>query len=116
MANLKRKIEILRDVALANIFKIRVKYDLIIRHRINVSKNIESSIVVSLTSYGQRLRHSVEYSIYSLLKQNCDLQKLLYGVTKVMLHQTNCQSHIYCLNNMVWNLKNMLQKSDHIKN
>lgn len=82
MANLKRKIEILRDVALANIFKIRVKYDLIIRHRINVSKNIESSIVVSLTSYGQRLRHSVEYSIYSLLKQKLRPAKIIVWCDK----------------------------------
>lgn len=77
MANIKRKIEILCDVALANIYKIRVKYDLKIRHRINVSKIIEPTVVVSLTSYGQRLRHSVEFSIYSLLKQKLRPAKII---------------------------------------
>jgi len=80
MANLKRKIEILCDVALANIYKIRVKYDLQIRHRINVSKNIEPTIIVSLTSYGHRLRHSVEYTLYSLLKQSLRPGRILVWV------------------------------------
>lgn len=77
MANFKRKIEILCDVALANIYKIRALYDLRIRRAISVSEDIEPTIMVSLTTYGYRLRHSVEYTLYSLLKQELRPAKIV---------------------------------------
>ena len=82
MANLKRKLELLCDVALANIYKVRVIYDLQIRHNISVSQTIEPSLMVSLTTYGHRLRHSVEYTLYSLLKQELRPAKIIVWCDK----------------------------------
>lgn len=70
MARLKQKLKVLHDVIIANLLKLRVKYDFYIRHSIRISDHVEPSVMVTLTSYGHRLRHSVEYTLYSLLKQD----------------------------------------------
>lgn len=70
MANLIKKIQLLGDAIIGNLVKIRVRFDLYVRHCIDIKGEVEPSVMVTLTSYGYRLRHSVEYTLYSILKQS----------------------------------------------
>ena len=69
MANIKKKIRLLGEVIIGSLVKVRVKYDLYVRHSIRVSGKVEPTMMVTLTSYGHRLQHSVEYTLHSLLCQ-----------------------------------------------
>ncbi|UKK52973.1 hypothetical protein [Prevotella sp. E2-28] len=80
MANLKKKIQLLGDAILGNLVKIQVKYDLYVRHSIDISGEVEPSVMVTLTSYGHRLRHSVEYTLYSILKQSLRPERIIVWV------------------------------------
>ena len=64
------KINILKDALMGNIVKIKVFYDIHIRKAISLSDHSEPSVIISLTSYGCRVRNSVVYTVYSLLKQS----------------------------------------------
>lgn len=66
---MKKKLELLMSAVIGNFFKIKVNYDLYVRGKVDVSSEVDSSLVVSLTSYAHRARHSVQYTLYSLLKQ-----------------------------------------------
>ena len=77
MANLKRKIELLADIVVGNLLKCRINYDLYVRKRISISTQVEPTVMVSLTSYGHRLRHSVQYTLYSMLKQKVRPAKIV---------------------------------------
>lgn len=77
MANIKRKIELLADIAVGNVLKWRINFDLYVRKSIDVSSEVEPTLMVSLTSYGHRLRHSVQYTLYSLLKQKVRPAKIV---------------------------------------
>lgn len=63
------KIGILRDVVMGNLMKLRVRYDISIRKRLVLSEKQDQDIIVTLTSYGKRVKGSAVYTIYSLLKQ-----------------------------------------------
>ena len=80
MANLIKKMQLLGDAILGNLVKIRVKYDLYVRHTIDMNGQVEPSVMVSLTSYGHRLRHSIEYTLYSILKQNIRPERIIVWV------------------------------------
>lgn len=70
MSYISNKIGILKDVFMGNLMKVKVLYDIHIRRSITLSPIIDDSTIVSLTSYGKRVKGSAIYTIYSLLKQN----------------------------------------------
>lgn len=77
MANIKRKIELLADIVVGNLLKCRINFDLYVRKRISISTQVEPTVMVSLTSYGHRLRHSVQYTLYSMLNQKVRPAKIV---------------------------------------
>ena len=70
MSYISNKIGILKDVFMGNLMKVKVLYDIRIRKNITLSPIKDDSTIVSLTSYGKRVKGSALYTIYSLLKQN----------------------------------------------
>lgn len=80
MAGIKRKIQLLADIVVGNLLKCRINYDLYVRKRISVSPEVEPTLMVTLTSYGHRLRHSVQYTLYSILKQELRPAKIVLWV------------------------------------
>ena len=69
MDKLLRRLRLLLDALIGNLLKLRVNFDLYVRHHVSVSDHVDPSLVISLTTYGPRARHSVHYTLYSLLKQ-----------------------------------------------
>ena len=63
------KLGILRDVAMGNLMKLKVRYAIYSRRRLVLSEKQDQDIIVTLTSYGKRVKGSAVYTIYSLLKQ-----------------------------------------------
>ena len=63
------KIGILRDVAMGNLMKLKVRYAIYSRRRLALSEKKDQDIIVTLTSYGKRVKGSAVYTIFSLLKQ-----------------------------------------------
>lgn len=72
-----KKLKILYYAIAGNILKLYVNYCLFVRKKITMSDHIENSLVVSLTSYGVRARHSVHYTLFSLLKQQIRPYKIV---------------------------------------
>ena len=54
---------------MGNLMKLRVIYDIRLRKAIRLSKKQDTSVVVSLTSYGKRVKGSAVFTVYSLLRQ-----------------------------------------------
>ena len=66
MSYLSNKIGILKDVFMGNLMKLKVMYDIRLRKAIKLSAQQDTSVVVSLTSYGKRVRGSAVFTVYSL--------------------------------------------------
>ena len=69
MSYLSNKIGVLKDVFMGNLMKIKVLYDIRLRKKITLSPLQDASLIISLTSYGKRVKGCAAYSIYSLLVQ-----------------------------------------------
>lgn len=67
--NISNKLNILADVLMGNVVKLRVLFDIHIRKSVRLSADMDSSVVVSLTSYGERVGKCVVFTAYSLLTQ-----------------------------------------------
>ena len=63
------KLGILRDVIMGNLIKLKVRYSIYIKKHIVLSEKRDQDIIVTLTSYGERVKGSAVYTIYSILKQ-----------------------------------------------
>lgn len=80
MNNFVRKLQLFCDAVTGNLLKLRVNYDFYVRKRISISSHVEPTLMVTLTSYGHRLRHSVQYTLYSILKQELRPAKIVLWV------------------------------------
>ena len=69
MTDLSNKIGILKDALMGNLMKLKVVYDIRLRKAVGLSSRQENSVIVSLTSYGNRVKGSAVYTVYSLLRQ-----------------------------------------------
>lgn len=69
MSYLSNKIGILTDAFMGNLMKLKTLYDIRLRRAITLSSQQDCSVIISLTSYGKRVRKSVVYTVYSLLRQ-----------------------------------------------
>lgn len=77
MSYLSNKIGVIKDAFMGNLMKLRVAYDICLRKAIDVSPQRDTTIIVSLTSYGKRVKGSVVYAIYSLLKQTVRPERIV---------------------------------------
>lgn len=77
MSYLYNKIHIIKDVFMGNLMKIKVLYDIRLHKSIKLSPQQDSSVILSLTSYGDRVKGSVVYTIYSLLRQSTRAERIV---------------------------------------
>ena len=67
----------MKDVFMGNLMKLKVLYDIRMRKAITLSSRQEDTVIVSLTSYGKRVRGSVVYAIYSLMRQTVRPERIV---------------------------------------
>ena len=72
-----KKLKILYYALAGNVLKLYVNYCLFVSKRITQPDHVDSSLIVSLTSYGVRARRSVHYTLFSLLKQRVRPYKII---------------------------------------
>lgn len=70
MKDFGNKIGILKDAFMGNLMKLKVMYDIRLRKAVKLSSRQDTTVVLSLTSYGKRVEGSAVYTIYSLLRQS----------------------------------------------
>ena len=71
-------LKILVSVLLGNIMKVKSYTDVMLIGRIKLTPLVANGVIISLTSYGQRVRNnSVSHTIYSLLKQQIRPEKIV---------------------------------------
>lgn len=62
---------------MGNVMKLKVIYDIRIRKSLKQSDKQNSSVIISLTSYGDRVNECVVYTIHSLLKQDIRAERIV---------------------------------------
>ena len=77
MSDLSNKTGILKDVFMGNLMKLKVWYDIHLRQKISQSPRQDTSVIVSLTSHGKRVRGSAVYAVYSLLRQDVRAERIV---------------------------------------
>lgn len=94
MSYISNKIGILKDVFMGNLMKVKVLYDIRIRKNITLSPIKDDSTIVSLTSYGKRVKGSALYTIYSLLKQNVRPERVVLWLNEEEFNNDNITSDL----------------------
>ena len=94
MSYISNKIGILKDVFMGNLMKVKVLYDIRIRKNITLSPIKDDSTIVSLTSYGKRVKGSALYTIYSLLKQNVRPERVVLWLNEEEYNNDNITSDL----------------------
>ena len=94
MSYISNKIGILKDVFMGNLMKGKVLYDIRIRKNITLSPIKDDSTIVSLTSYGKRVKGSALYTIYSLLKQNVRPERVVLWLNEEEFNNDNITSDL----------------------
>lgn len=74
---------------MGNLMKLKVIYDICLRKAIDVSPQRDTTIIVSLTSYGKRVKGSVIYTIYSLLKQTVQPERIVLWLNEKEYNDKN---------------------------
>lgn len=62
---------------MGNLMKLKALYDIRIRKAIRLSAQQDTSVIVSITSYGKRVNRSVVYTIYSLIQQTIRPERIV---------------------------------------
>ena len=94
MSYISNKIGILKDVFMGNLMKVKVLYDIRIRKNITLSPIKDDSTIISLTSYGKRVKGSALYTIYSLLKQNVRPERVVLWLNEEEFNNDNITSDL----------------------
>ena len=94
MSYLSNKVGILKDVFMGNLMKFNVRYDIRLRKSIKLSPQQDNSVIVSLTSYGERVRGSVVYSVYSLLRQTVRAERVVLWLDEKAYNSDNLPSDL----------------------
>ena len=77
MSYLSNKIGIVKDVLMGNLMKLKVMYDIRIRRAMKCPTKEEKDVIISLTSYGKRVKGSAIYALYSLLSQTVRAERIV---------------------------------------
>ena len=94
MSYLSNKTGILKDVFMGNLMKLKVIYDIRLCKAIKLSTQQDDSVIVSLTSYGKRVRGSVVYSVYSLLRQTVRPERVVLWLDEKTYNSQNLPSDL----------------------
>ena len=99
MSYLSNKMAIVKGVFMGNLMKLKVMYDIRLRKSIHVSPQQDASVVVSLTSYGSRVRSSVVYTIHSLIRQTIRPERIVLWLDQQTYNDKNLPSQLRLLCN-----------------
>ena len=89
MTDLSNKIGILKDALMGNLMKLKVVYDIRLRKAVRLSSRQENSVIVSLTSYGNRVKGSAVYTVYSLLRQSVRPERVVLWLDEKEFNSQN---------------------------
>ena len=99
MSYLSNKLGILKDAFMGNLMKLKVLYDIRLRHSIKLSSQQDTSVILSLTSYGKRVRRSAVYTVYSLLRQTVRPERIVLWLNEEEFNSQNLPSDLCFLCN-----------------
>lgn len=89
MSYLSNKLGILKDAFMGNLMKLRVLYDIRLRKSIRISSQQDNSVILSLTSYGKRVKRSAVYTVYSLLRQTIRAERVVLWLNEEEYNSRN---------------------------
>lgn len=89
MTDLGNKIGILKDALMGNLMKLKVVYDIRLRKAVGLSSRQENSVIVSLTSYGNRVKGCAVYTVYSLLRQRVRPERVVLWLDEKEFNSQN---------------------------
>ena len=89
MTDLGNKIGILKDALMGNLMKLKVVYDIRLRKAVRLSSRQENSVIVSLTSYGNRVKGCAVYTVYSLLRQRVRPERVVLWLDEKEFNSQN---------------------------
>lgn len=99
MSYLSNKIGILKDVFMGNLMKVKVLFDIRIRQSITLSSLQDTTIILSMTSYGKRVNRSATYAVYSLLVQTIRAGRVVLWLDEKEYNNQNLPSDLRFLCN-----------------
>ena len=89
MSYISNKLSILKDAFMGNLMKLRVLYDIRLRKSLKLSSQQDPSVILSLTSYGKRVRRSAVYTVYSLLRQTVRPERVVLWLNEEEFNSEN---------------------------
>lgn len=96
---LGNKIGILKDAFMGNLMKLKVLFDIRLRKAIKLSPQQDTSVILSLTSYGKRVKGSAVFTVYSLLRQTVRPERVVLWLNEDEYNSENLPSDLRFL----WN-------------
>ncbi len=79
---------------MGNLVKLKIMFDIRVRKSMTLTSQQDDSIVVSLTSYGKRVRGSVPYTAYSLLHQTLRPGRVVLWLDEKAYNSNNIPSDL----------------------
>lgn len=84
-----KQLEILFRAIIGNLFKLKALFCLMLNIKPKNSQKKAENVVVSLTSYGKRVKNCVAYSIYSIYKQSVNPEKIILWLDGINWNNQN---------------------------
>ena len=94
---LGNKIGILKDAFMGNLMKHKVLFDIRLRKAIKLSPQQDDSVILSLTSYGKRVKGSAVFTVYSLLRQTVRANRVVLWLNEDEFNSENLPSDLQFL-------------------
>ena len=91
---LGNKIGILKDAFMGNLMKHKVLFDIRLRKAIKLSPKQDDSVILSLTSYGKRVKGSAVFTVYSLLRQTVRPERVVLWLNEDEFNSENLPSDL----------------------
>ena len=91
---LGNKIGILKDAFMGNLMKHKVLFDIRLRKAIKLSPQQDDSVILSLTSYGKRVKGSAVFTVYSLLRQTVRANRVVLWLNEDEFNSENLPSDL----------------------
>ena len=91
---LGNKIGILKDAFMGNLMKHKVLFDIRLRKAIKLSPQQDDSVILSLTSYGKRVKGSAVFTVYSLLRQTVRPERVVLWLNEDEFNSENLPSDL----------------------
>ena len=97
MSYLCHKIGILKDAFMGNLMKMKVLYDIRLRKAVTLSSQQDHSVIVSLTSYGRRVKGSAVFTVHSLLRQTIRPERVVLWLNEEEYNSVNLPADLRLL-------------------